>query len=171
MVDDSTNRIPAGFVMEYMKLAYVGTDGLQLGEPVVWLTNTPGGGATSYVPQVSTVITLDSGKWRDPGKYSRYYLPAAAPGSGNYKLTSLMTQAIATAQGNFIGALNDAVVAPYENVPAGGDYVYDAQVSAVSSAGTGQDNTIQTVRVGDIYDTQRRRRNALTETYSTAEVP
>lgn len=156
--------VPVGATLEWIKLAVIGTDGQYLADSQIWeVSGVTGAVTSSYVPQVSLVMTLASNKRVDPGKYSRFYLPTTSPsGSNGYRPNQLDAKAERTAlliealQRRVRGALID-----YEIFPA-----------AVTSSPkhTGEYLPITRVRVGNVYDTQRRRRNKIGESYTEAEV-
>lgn len=157
--------VPEGVKLEYIKFSLVGQDGKVSTEPAVLELGSVAGGKVSaaYVPQISTVITLQSDKWRDPGKYNRFYLPTAAPNeSGQWKITN--TQAKAEATATYLKTLKATVTDM--------DITNTIVPAAVSSSDKIKGNflPITTVKVGDLYDTQRRRRNAISEQYLSAPV-
>jgi hypothetical protein len=157
--------IPAGVKLEYIKFSLVGRDGKVSTEPaVIDLGSIAGSLSTAaYVPQISSVITLQSNKWRDPGKYNRFYLPVAAPnGNGQWKISD--TQAKAETTAKYLKTLKATVTDM--------DITNTIVPAAVSSSDKIKGNflPITTVKVGDLYDTQRRRRNAINEQYLSAPV-
>lgn len=158
-------EVPFGVKLEYIKFSLVGQDGKVSTEPAVIDLGSIGGGKTNaaYVPQISSVITLQSDKWRDPGKYNRFYLPIAAPeGTGQWKVSK--TQAKADATATYLKTLRATVTDM--------DITNTIVPAAVSSSDKIEGNflPITTVKVGNLYDTQRRRRNAISEQYLSAPV-
>lgn len=157
--------VPGAVKLEYIKFSLVGQDGKVSTEPaVIQLGSVGGSNATAaYVPQISSVITLQSDKWRDPGKYNRFYLPVAAPtGSKQWKMSKTKEKAEATA--TYLKTLKATVTDM--------DITNTIVPAAVSSSDKIKGNflPITTVKVGDLYDTQRRRRNAINEQYLSAPV-
>lgn len=152
--------IPQGVRLEWVKVALIGRDGKYEQAPKEFILSTPAGGATSasYAPQLSTVITLQSDKYKDPGKFNRYYVPSLGPvGAPNYKYTSAMTAEMAETHATMIDSLNNIF-----NSLSG-------QMGLRAAAVNQQTSTyeyITKVKVGSIVDTQRRRRNKLVEEYS-----
>lgn len=162
---NSDMDIPGGVKLEYIKFSLVGQDGKVSTEPaVIDLGSIAGSLSTaSYVPQISSVITLQSDKWRDPGKYNRFYLPVAAPnGNGQWKISDTKTKAETTAK--YLKTLKATVTDM--------DITNTIVPAAVSSSDKIKGNflPITTVKVGNLYDTQRRRRNAINEQYLSAPV-
>lgn len=156
-------KVPSGVTLEYVKVAYIGLDGKYLFPAVEMEKFSQGNLNASYIPQAAIVNTLDSGKWKDPGKYNRFYLPVALGGNGdNWCLTPAEQAAYAAATANFIGEVNDLM----DEI----DPVNAVRVAVMSSTGTGSSLPVQSVRIGRVVDNQRRRRNALAENYVTEPV-
>lgn len=155
---------PAGAVLEYIKLAAIGTNGLYINEPFEFNQIEVAGDNTleGYIPQVAVVVTLVADKYRDPGKYNRFYYPQTVPRSGAYKYARSSQLA-----GEVAALLSQLTF----NVTSGGTN-WTVQPAAVTQSMGGSENylPIESVRVGNIYDTQRRRRNKLTEIYHEIEL-
>lgn len=157
--------IPTGATLDYVKLALIGTDGLYMREPHIWeFVGVAGAAPGAYVPQVSLVMTLQSDKFRDPGKYNRFYLPTTIPsGSGQYRPIGTLAKATRTA--NLLAVLNrrfSAGILAVRVIPAavsGSDKITDGY------------RPITRVKVGNVFDTQRRRRNKISEIYTEYLVP
>lgn len=164
-VKDIIMGIPAGATLDYVKLALIGTDGKYVKEAAVFeVVDVNGGASNPYIPQVSLVMTLQSEKFRDPGKYNRFYLPTIVPiGSNGYRPANTQGKAERTA--DLLSVLTREM-SPFNNavrvVPA-----------AVSSSDKIDEpyREIKYVKVGNVFDTQRRRRNKIGETYFTTVVP
>lgn len=162
-ISASVMDIPRGASLNWIKLAVIGTDGQYLADSQTWeVADVTGSVNRAYIPQVSLVMTLASNKRADPGKYQRFYLPTAVPAGFGYRPTGLADKAertamlIAALQRRVRGALID-----YE--------IYPAAVTS-SPKHTGDYLPITRVRVGDVFDTQRRRRNKIGETYDEVAV-
>lgn len=152
--------IPQGVKLEWVKVALIGRDGKYEQAPKEFIFSTAAGGATSspYAPQLSTVITLQSNKYKDPGKFNRYYVPSLGPiGASNYKYTKAMTDEMAEAHATMLDDLND--------IFNGLSGQMTLRAAAVNQK-TASYEYITKVKVGSIVDTQRRRRNKLVEEYS-----
>lgn len=171
VVSDFTNYIqhpdmdiPTGATLDYVKIALIGEDGFYMTEPRIWeIIDVTGGDSTGYVPQVSLVMTLQSDKFRDPGKYARFYLPTTAPvGSNTYRPRD--TQAKANITAALLYSLDKEVV-----TLARTQRVRPAAVTS-SDKFEGNYRPIRFVKVGNVYDTQRRRRNKIGETYAVTEI-
>lgn len=171
VVNDFTNYIehadmdiPTGATLDYVKIALIGEDGFYMTEPRIWeIIDVTGSGIGGYVPQVSLVMTLQSDKFRDPGKYSRFYLPTNTPsGTAAYRPTKTLAKANVTAA--LLYTLDKEVV-----TLARTQRVRPAAVTS-SDKFDGNYRPIRFVKVGNVYDTQRRRRNKIGETYATTEI-
>lgn len=162
-VADTTMRIPSGASVQWIKLALIGKDGKYIREPLEYILPTAGSGGNpqGYVPQASTVVTLVSAKFKDPGKYNRFYLPAASPsGTGSYRLTAQQIADMSARSAQFLGDVHEAIYHEADTLT----------IKAVSQ-NVSQYYDVVYARVGDVLDTQRRRRNKIAENYSDTAIP
>lgn len=162
--------------LQWTKVAELGTTGRYTTENAAVFTVEPelrGGGysgigndstnaGNSYItPQSAVVITLDAKIRGARGRLSRFYLPMPVasidPASG--RATVLAAQFLQSSA-EFIGRVNAEAS---EVVPG-------LVVVSASKVGDGTLNAIKSVRVGDVIDTMRTRRNGLREVYAVAEV-
>jgi len=115
-------------------------------------------------PQVALVATLIGGSGKGLGGKGRMYLPGVMHSvNGNGHLPNVVCQDIANHLATFFNNINASFDAPGRviNVSRG----HKAQL------GLGARNvSVNGVRIGSVYDTQRRRRNGLAETYQVATV-
>lgn len=165
---DSDTRIPSGARLEWLKLAYLDVDGSYKAEAQEYIYPSPvgGGGGTAYIPQVACVVTLVSEKYKDPGKYNRFYLPAANTSTaGVYKMTAAETAGVAASAAAFIEALEQVYSGETDGVSWAGSIS-----PVVASKSYNQIMPVVSLRVGDVLDTQRRRRNKVYENYTEQEV-
>lgn len=116
----------------------------------------------SVAPQLSVAITLDTLARRGLAKTGRFYAPATGYVNGAGELTN--PGQFATAAALMISTINEAV--------ANNEWGFGSmdQVVVASKEREGAIRRVQSVRVGNVVDTQRRRRNALTEVYTTADI-
>lgn len=156
--------ISSGARLEWVKVAPLNTAGEYTGDPVVYeyAAPIPGGGAGNSAagPQASVVVTLFSGSSFGRANFGRFYTPwntATVQASDGLIVASLVTE-MANAAAGFIADVN-ALVATW----AGAN---DQAVVIMSSEGAGTTKTPAEVRVGNVKDTQRRRRNRIPETYT-----
>lgn len=158
----STNAIdtPVGAPLQYVKLALINEGGLYVKEPYEQAPlNISGSTRGGYVPQVTAAVTLSSDKYKDPGKYNRFYLPYLTPDDLEaWRIPSSSALAVQAA-----GLMNDLAF----QMDVGSQPVL-VLPCAVTQSNTPGDSylPITSVRVGNVYDTQRRRRNKINEVYS-----
>ncbi len=121
-------------------------------------------GGAPYPPQIALVATLIGGSGKGIGGKGRMYLPGvcdAVDATGRFN--TLVAQSIATKLAAFFNNLDSSVDAP--------GHVVNASMGSKRSLYTdGRNVPVNGVRVGNVYDTQRRRRNGLAEVYSNAVV-
>lgn len=121
-----------------------------------------GGGVAAHPPQISLVAQLAAASPIGLGSKGRMYLPGiniAVTSNGKIGLTD--TQAVANALRTFLDGAESAVNSP--------GYVINASKGRPGVPFAAPVNRrVTQVKIGTVYDTQRRRRNALTEEYATA---
>lgn len=151
-----------GAVLKWAKLAHIGLDGHYASEPILYQAPTPVGGSASAggaAPQLAMAITLWSGFTLGKGNYGRFYLPwPVATVSNTDGKHTWASQYAATWH---------AAISGVEGVLQG-DYP-DVRLSIPSQSGTMR--PVTKIRCGNVVDTQRRRRNRLTETYVSYNYP
>jgi hypothetical protein len=143
-----------------VKFAAVGADGHYLTDPRTVTDGTDVGDDSDVLPQASVVVSLRSGSVLGEANYGRMYLPhtTMALGSATPYTTSGIQSAFAAAAVTFI-----------TNVAADLNGVITPAVTPMimSSKGSGVSKVPSEVLIGRVIDTQRRRRNKLTESYAT----
>jgi len=142
-----------------VKLAPIGTDGLYPpGEDAVEALITPdagpGASGNHWPPQSAICVTTTTAVPRGHAAMGRFYLPS-------------MTGAIA-ASGRQPAGLNTAVAAAAATWLSAIQATSAGNPVVLSKVGIGANHEITGVRVGDVIDTQRRRRRQLVESYATA---
>jgi len=120
---------------------------------------------TLYPPQIALVASLESANRRELGGKGRMYLPGVGFSiSGGGVIDSGAQTAIANGIRTFFDTIEDAAGSP--------GYVMIASQGRKNSSGTVTappvNRRVTNVRVGNVYDTQRRRRNQLSESYVNA---
>ena len=162
-IQQSYMRVPSAYEITSLKVAWIGTDGMYLEAPKeIQITNGQGGVSNQgYAPQLATVVTLIANKWKDPGKYNRFYVPSVALSGEGGRLSA--TDALGLANG-YAGALE--LIEGYFRTSND-----DIRLVAMSNSGSnGSSLEIVQVMVGRVIDTQRRRRNKLEEDYQYSAI-
>jgi hypothetical protein len=148
-----------------LKIAAIGTNGLYLADPRMVEDLTPAIGTTIGNPiQCTTVLSLGSGFSIGGGNRGRMYLPhfymsqlTASPFTD-----ATQAQGLADAGSTFLQDVTDDL---------NGDVTVALVPVIMSQLATPTVKLVQEVRVGNVTDTQRRRREQLPETYASASVP
>lgn len=155
----SNSNIPTEATLAWCKAANIAADGSYSAAPGI-AEMTPVAGSHSAVAPAfcSVAITWTTGKSFGKALRGRIYLPnyAAARGPGSTVTSTAVGQV-----GDFAGDILHAVDHSDDGSHGG---VYDFNPYVVSQSGVS--NPITGIRVGNIYDTQRRRKNAAPEIYS-----
>lgn len=123
-----------------------------------------------YPPQVALAATLEVAGARGLAAKGRMYLPGIAqPLETDGRLSAANTLKVVNGFKAFIDQVNVAVSGDGSVILASqGRRVKNAQGEYEPVPGTAVNAVVDRVRVGSVYDTQRRRRNDLVETYQTA---
>lgn len=163
----SQNKISNQYLTYTVKVARLNTNGTTEADSVKYYdATTPYAGnssGTSWPPQIALVGTLVTAAARGLGSKGRMYLPGIQAALDTNAKISI------TDRGN----LATNLAAMFNGINADADVpgtVITASFGRVSPATVGVNEVVTGVRVGNVYDTQRRRRNALVESYSTANV-
>ena len=156
---DVTNYVWANYSrLGALKVAAIDENGLYLTEPRIFepVTAATGDGA-NVLPQSTIVASLRSNSTIGPANYGRMYLPHSrigldtttpfAEGSPCATLASFLATYIETSN-----AVTNGLSSP-------------SLAQILSSKGAGAAKGVQRVGIGNVTDTQRRRRNRLQETY------
>jgi hypothetical protein len=131
------------------------------------------GSATGSLPPENTVVASLYGY--DPAGYApqrarkrgRIYLPTPAPSAvdGTGTMTPTTTAAYATGVQSWLNALTSSIE------PGGSGIISDHHWRPYVTSTAGQMATkVQAIKVGNVIDTQRRRRRQLTELYETRTI-
>lgn len=160
-IEDTTINFTNDVVLTYVKFNQIDAQGKYV-DPVtdVAINDAPGfatgPGEVNVPPQLTVVASLLTGYSRGRAHRGRIYLPPNMNTLGDDgMMSSTRTSDLATHVATFLGALN-AVDS-------------DLAVHVWSKVG-GISRIVTQVAVGGVIDTQRRRRNELTEVYSTVDV-
>lgn len=153
----TTNAVslPSGCRYIGVKWSPIGTDGRYppAGESRTYFRETPTQGVfgTGY-PQIAVVLSLRTARLRGYASNGRMYIPSSL---GIEAATGRVTTSAA-------GQIADAGAALISAINAVGL----GNVTVMSEVGGGLNATVTGVRVGRVMDTQRRRRNQLSEEYT-----
>ena len=133
--------------------------------PRTYATPIAGGHpGTVYPAQCTLVASLESANRRDLGGKGRMYLPTNFGVNGGGHINAVDAQACADLLRTFFDTIEDAAGSPgYVMIASQGRNPTNG-----STAAPPVNRRVTNVRVGDVIDTQRRRRNQLTETYYNA---
>lgn len=128
-----------------------------------YFDNPISNGFPTGIPQVAYAVTMRGTVRRGPGSRGRWYVPVATgadPVTGTGVMSENTATAFANAAGTFLSAL--ANMAGPGDLDPWSPWLYgDGQGGPVDSA-------VSTVAVGNVYDTQQRRRRQIEETYFDA---
>ena len=122
-------------------------------------TSRPGTGANGMPPQTALAVTLNYGARYGRSGRGRFFLPLTASGllAADLQLTNEQTGSILTASGQWLSQTSDTLDEAFgQDVRPG---VYSRKLNQFTELGT--------LSVGSVVDTQRRRRDALSERRST----
>lgn len=168
-----TSMCSPNFSFTGVKLALLQVNGKYDGTNMVEshpTTAVPGHVAAGTMPaQVSLVATLIGGSGKGLGGKGRMYLPGiGAPIRGDGHIEQVTVAGIAGNLAAFFNTIdaNPDIPGHAINVSRG----HKTDLLGVVSYDGARNVKINGVRVGNVYDTQRRRRNGLAETYSASVV-
>jgi hypothetical protein len=118
-------------------------------------------GSNTHPPQCALVVTLLSDRPRGKASKGRMYLPGfAGPIMANGKADTPQVASIATNLKTFFDSFAADADVPDQLILA-------AKWSGPLGVIPAQNDYVETIRVGDVVDTQRRRRNGLAEVYTS----
>jgi hypothetical protein len=143
-------------VLTEVKAARIGADGKYIGQPrSVVLSKAGGGPSLVYPPQVALAVSLGTTRRGATGR-GRIFLPAPAMSIGGN------TGRISTTDRNAVAGSVAQLLNDLNNQPR-----IDAFApSVVIASSKGYNTEVNSVRVGDVLDTIRTRRNEMGESYS-----
>jgi hypothetical protein len=153
-----------------VKVSSIGTDGKSNAADTVYstLSGATGVGTLHLPPQIALVATLTTPIARGIGSKGRMYLPGVGMSTeGDGKILIGSINGLRDAFVTFLGAVNQL----------GNNKVMIASHGQLNANGTPKlggmgpiNKVVSGVKIGTVYDTQRRRRNGLSEQYATAVV-
>ena len=158
-------KISNSYSLTMCKIAAINTNGTTDTANVQYAY--PAGSVTGNITDVklpsqcSIVLTMLSDRPRGLASKGRMYLPGIAQmPTGDGKLDWQIVGAMATVWETFFNAIRASADVP--NTP-----ILAAKGTGAFPELTAQNDYIQTIRIGNVVDTQRRRRNGLSETYTS----
>jgi hypothetical protein len=151
-------------MLDWVKLAIVGPNGKYVTDPITvdFSVDMPGGNGGVLYPQLATAVSLRTAKKRGPGSVGRFYAPVALVVDGRGHVESFILTDFVGNVANMVNEINNTLIAAE---PDG-----SIKVGNVSKVGLGTQEPVTNVAVGDVVDTQRRRRNKFREAYSVMPV-
>lgn len=113
-----------------------------------------------HPPQISLVVTLKSGIPRGLGANGRMFLPGISQGiQSNGKIIDVARDEMADQLQDLFDGINTAWNTGY--------LINASQGRTVAPTSPPLNAKIETIKLGNVYDTQRRRRNQLSEAYAS----
>lgn len=163
---NSTSYISTSYQTTGVRGALLGTDGKTIAGSIKnFYPATPyagGSNNSALPPQCALVATLMTDTPRGLASKGRMFLPGvSAVINGTGHLSAINCQSIVDNLKTFFAALNATVEQP-------GTVITASKGGSGVNLAPGLNRVIRTVRVGDVFDTQRRRRNELNEVYYTS---
>jgi alkaline phosphatase len=152
--------------LNYVRVAGVLMSAAEIDPAKVYDDATPAQGTgTNVPPQCTLVASTRSGLSSGVANFGRMYLPHTLPAlEGALPTTSAAnTAAIAAAFATFVNGCNTDIQA--------NDGTQTSEAMIMTQVTGGFSKKIAQVAVGNVIDTQRRRRNQLAETYAFATIP
>jgi hypothetical protein len=163
--------ISNAYTSTLVKLSSVGTDGKSDANDTVYSTftgNAAGARAELLPPQIALVATFQGPQARGLASKGRMYLPGVVRQIGvNGKIDGTTQASMLAAFRTMLQAINASTAT--DNVlmlASHGQLNRDGTVKVGGRAAVNHE--VVSVKIGDVYDTQRRRRNGLVEVYQTA---
>lgn len=161
--ESATSYVSAQYVTTQCKIAKIAADGHTVlpdvfyGYPATLLDGQQG--TNTHPPQCSLVLTLQSDRPRGLASKGRMYLPGiSAAMGGNGKISTANRDSITLNMKTFFDTIHADADVPDQLILA-------AKGNGPFPGLTAQNDYVQTIKLGDVIDTQRRRRNGLVESY------
>lgn len=167
---DGQTHHSAGCTLDWVRLNAISKDTGKYAYPnspnIVEGINGAAGGMYG-IPQVAYCVTLRGLQRRGPGSFGRYFVPVAnLDPAADGRLASGTALQLANKAGTFLTDLGsiDSGLGPDAWQP----WLFGIGGEGTVAQKTGVDSAIDSVEVGRVFDTQRRRRNSLLEAYEVA---
>jgi hypothetical protein len=171
---NAASGFSGNYTTQTVKLASIGTDGKSNAADTIYSNLAPAAvGANNngaFPPQIALVATLASTTARGVGAKGRMYLP------GIFQPVDATGHISSTAQGNMLAQLVTFLRAVNSGL-GNFESIILASHGSVNADGTPKvggrapiNTVVTSVKLGNVFDTQRRRRNALREVYQTTQL-
>jgi hypothetical protein len=173
------SEISWSYVTTQVKIAGIGTDGKTIEDQVFYHnpSSAPAGGKTSngWPAQISLVATLQSSIVRGLASKGRMFIPGVQTNmTAGGKADPTQLGIVADKFNTFLSGLNLDPGVPGKLINASFGHKFkigeNAEGEPIYDYTAGVNKVVDWVKIGDVYDTQRRRRNSLTEGYTTRNV-
>jgi len=116
-----------------------------------------------HPPQIAVVATLIAGSGKNNGGKGRMFIPGVGDGvDPTGHMTTSTCVNIADKLATFFSSVNASFDNPGEAI--------NAAKTSQATGNLAQNRALTSVRVGNVFDTQRRRRNNLAEAYSSNDI-
>lgn len=148
-----------------VRIAAVLLSGTEIDPAKQFDDSTPGeGGSLNVVPQASVVLSTRSGSSAGAANFGRMYLPHTqwSQSANSARGNPGVVDAVATAAATFVNGCNTDLNASVTT---------SVQAMIMTQVATSVSKVITQIAMGDITDTQRRRRNKLPELYQFRAIP
>lgn len=160
----SSSKFAGGMKMIEWRAYSIKSDGLTDGTPrqvLITPGSEPQGSAGVKLPSQVALCVTTEGEARGPARFGRFYLPGpAAAVQADWRMSEADCEAYVVLATDFLKAVSNSI--DVTGSPR------SVEMINVSGIGTGAKQTVKTVRVGRVYDTQRRRRGKLEEAYEVS---
>jgi hypothetical protein len=171
----AANKISYQYFAKQVKVAIINEDGTTDVEKIDYYTYPApigGGGAAlvPYPPQITLAATLTSDFQRGLASKGRMYLPGIAEpiDAATGKLGATFQGTLATNFKTFLDSVNTGAGVPGKVVIASAGHKQKTlDANGQPQYLLGRTAWVTGCRIGNVYDTQRRRRNDLLEAYTT----
>lgn len=140
---------------------------LELAAEAAFTGTQTGGGAPTSPPQTSVVLSLRTDTPGASGRGRLYWPGLGLPvGTPSLRIPATNRDAVVAGAVTYLRGVQDALKAGVSPTPSAATFQL-----AIFSKTRGTHSRVNRIMVGDVFDTQRRRRDALPENYITATFP
>jgi len=173
-MENGAHQISNAWRVTEVKVALINTNGTTDVDNIDYYNYptvvTGGQGGTPWVPQITLAATMTSEYQRGLASKGRMYLPGVNSGidAATGKLGAAFTNTLNTGFKTFLDGVNQDEIGPgYIIIASKGHKTNALDENGHPVYENGRNARVTGCRIGDVYETQRRRRNGLAETYNT----